>query len=983
MKTGRLAKRIFSLIAVVFLLLIQISLPVFASEIAKDPYEIYDTDEDLLSAMVAEPPAVIVLRPVMYIRSYYEPVSLSGEIRLTKGKTTSYSVNLTLQSTSDSTVTSSVQSSVNFDYKARKGYMDEFIVVETQTYGDPTLYLDGVYVKEYGQHNVTGKSMYVVSTNEAGLDLSKEYFCFNLGVDKGDADMADGNLGIIYCIVQSVEIKSAGTVSVDTNAAGTPGETGVSVPTMIVVGVLGFAVAGIAAAGISTSASGNDPEDRKKKSSYKMYVFKEFGDSITVNRPPVPIYARMGETTDQGQLIDRPDLSARIIISSCGGISVENSAMAGNYKGAYISAPKQADNAVGAATGAVRFTYVGEGGSFENNVIFKLTGEPYLSFPNRGKSLTATIDMLYGDGNSYKLPIELKDFMAPAELKLDAPDGVPFTLETEKTGDMSYTVTVKNSSTLPDTSIYLNETFDITVTGQNEHESASDQFRINIMPEGLSVRDLGRQFDGDGNLMVACYTDPNGDDDDTEIIPTRFELVLAVSEIGAGGEPVAKRVDMNSVHPEIQPFSVELEKLRNLISVFKYEIDQPSTDNGGLYRICPQMQLPQDEQLQYDIKLPVTCSYADETFMLEIPVRLLGDKLLPMAAREAEIKLLIKRIKMYVHEERIYDLISEIKQDLPGMSVTEIRVLSKGIVAMSQAAIYEAKYNRLSADILDWYIWGLEWIKWIGDQAFSLVLAQLVGPAAPLVDAFLSPAKDLMATLMAEYVWYREGLTGPEEKLKNIETTAMTMLENAVMSQLESNTDVKKAGAILAAFAVIRTINHYWYDKDSEGRPIGFYDACVTSIGDITQTAFKTAVGMKFEAFLKDPKKNAMFGKWADQWLKDIIPEDFWSLVGTGDELTFSGEIFKKYTEEGIGLLAGKLYAYIDEAGKDFAAADTFSIQIGVKSDDPSKGIYVDVNLNLIKDYLFDFIFLRVFNSFPFMARPIEFIKDPPVFNIR
>ena len=151
------------------------------------------------------------------------------------------------------------------------------------------------------------------------------------------------------------------------------------------------------------------------------------------------------------------------------------------------------------------------------------------------------------------------------------------------------------------------------------------------------------------------------------------------------------------------------EKLQNLLKAFVYEMDFSEAKRTGIFRICPKRQLPQDDRLDYDIALPVSCDYKDQTYTLDIPIRLLGDKLLPMAEKSEEIALLIKRIRKFVDEEERAALIRGFKNDLPKMSATDVRLLSKSLVYATQAEVYKANMHLLNAEMLDWVCWGLDW----------------------------------------------------------------------------------------------------------------------------------------------------------------------------------------------------------------------------------------------------------------------------------
>lgn len=85
------------------------------------------------------------------------------------------------------------------------------------------------------------------------------------------------------------------------------------------------------------AAAGSDCDSEGKRSTYKMYINKDFGDSIRYDKPPVTVYARMAEVTENGQEIDRPDLTSQISIFCEGNpLRIDGDSMAGGYMGALV-----------------------------------------------------------------------------------------------------------------------------------------------------------------------------------------------------------------------------------------------------------------------------------------------------------------------------------------------------------------------------------------------------------------------------------------------------------------------------------------------------------------------------------------------------------------------------------------------------------------------------------------------------------------------
>jgi len=174
----------------------------------QDPYAAYGLEREksynkgdtLMSAMEEKPPAAIRLKPVFYYRAYYEPIPQSGEILLERGK--SVNIPLDLELVHDTGAKFNIKSNITLKYDGKKG--EELFRADTSTYGNPTLYIDGKYVQEFGNHDVKNKAVQMEYISDEGgfkyelAGAAEELLCIPLHVDKGNATKADGNIGILY-----------------------------------------------------------------------------------------------------------------------------------------------------------------------------------------------------------------------------------------------------------------------------------------------------------------------------------------------------------------------------------------------------------------------------------------------------------------------------------------------------------------------------------------------------------------------------------------------------------------------------------------------------------------------------------------------------------------------------------------------------------------------------------------------------------------
>jgi hypothetical protein len=638
--------------------------------------------------------------------------------------------------------------------------------------------------------------------------------------------------------------------------------------------------------------------------------------------------------------------------------------IAGNYMGATVEAEsiKGGENPT---EGVVIFSFSGEGGTFINNVSFKLVGEPYIKFDEQGKMLTMAVAMIEGDNGEFIVPISLHDFIAAPKVSLKGQSGCPFETELEKIDEFNYKAIIKNHSTKSDKPNAQSSMYHVEVVAEGETEYAAESFRADIYPEGLSVSIV--KFDEEGRAQIGAYSDKERAEGGEEVLATRFKVELAVSTQDEKGRTKAELVDLTNIEVEFSKLKGSTAQGENLAKVFKYEIID--TSSGGIYNFQPKMQIPEGKEKHF-LTLPISCEYQNKEYLLDLPVRLIGEPFNEMQEKQKELDLLLARIKRYMPPEQWSDVIRNLKENYDRLSSKEIRLLNRSLYdTAARKLLYEAEENINYADTLDWVVWGLEWVKWVGDQAFSYVATAYTGPVG---EALLTPAKEIMIQLISENIWYREGISSPSEKLRGVNTNLMAMLENSLMTQIKEDTSVKKAGAILASFTVIKIINHYYNDRGPDGKPIGFYDAILAGLGDLTSNAFKSIISNKFDELAKSPKAKEYFTKYVGEWVKELLDANAagWREKGL--------DAVKKYVEESAGLIYAKVYTKAQQVEIN-EKAGSLVVKINIWDDpaDKNNSIIVSIDVMDVKDKIYDYIFKSMFAMFPFTSFPLNPPADP------
>lgn len=263
---------------------------------------------------------------------------------------------------------------------------------------------------------ITPNTDYSIGFNtweESSYDREFSANAFKAGVDKNSRmDIFIGNgpwyyynglcsgwcpTGVYYHYVYS---PSGKVKEVTTGASSEAGEDdGVDIPwTYIIIGAV---VAGGGAIAIGKGGKGkpkpqgkgkpkgNKPpkqeeneeeQEAKRQSSFRMVLYKDFGDTLVEGDLPKKLGARIEEITPDGQKTDRPDLTAKISIMAEENCKVSNVKMEGRYRQGGITALKApADGEPGTAKVLVVFN--GPLGALINHVVFKVVGAPEIVIP--------------------------------------------------------------------------------------------------------------------------------------------------------------------------------------------------------------------------------------------------------------------------------------------------------------------------------------------------------------------------------------------------------------------------------------------------------------------------------------------------------------------------------------------------------------------------------------------------------------------------
>ena len=642
-----------------------------------------------------------------------------------------------------------------------------------------------------------------------------------------------------------------------------PGEDeGVSVPAAIVIGVLG---AGAAIAGAAAASGGDGDDGDGKRSTYKMYVQKDFGDAIRrgADKPSV-IRARMAEVTANGAEHDRDDLTAMISVSG-EGMNIESAVLSGRYVEAMVRVPEEYSE----DSASIMFTFNGEGGTFENKVVFRVVDGPRLRFMEETPEgyvpyhENCGINAIPGDGFTYTRLFMIEDATkTPSIDDISAVDTGEFDVSFEPTGTPTvYKMHVRNNtSAQPEHDLFARaseKNFDIRVNVEGESKPVLGHVGVSLYPEGITIASdqEGKKNDVKYVRVRAHEKDHVGDLDKKWQV-SQIKFTLAVK----GG-------DKAIVDPHEAKYSFEklrgsgglgmrADKEQALAEKYEYKEAWGEWNDKFVYEFEPNANLAEPEDgTFFMVILPASAEYDGKTYRAEIPLRLRGKDPDPMGDWEKEYKELERRIEKFSLPENKDMWLEKMKECAtdPRVSVEELRLVSKWILREYMAYwTTQQSRDRAEATMYNVIVNVLEWTKFAGDCAFSFLITAYAGPVA---DALLSPVKDFAAGAIGEVI----------AAVNNGESLDMSIMERFEFSKnlaaagdnLVSNaidlTNWKKAAATLGGYFVYCAMKNYLLKLNEKGESDIWGSLC-DAFKDMTGAALKSKAGELIGKWLKNSK---------------------------------------------------------------------------------------------------------------------------------
>lgn len=602
-------------------------------------------------------------------------------------------------------------------------------------------------------------------------------------------------------IGKTIEEKASdkpGSVTINTKADKDTGETDVSIPTALAIVIIGTGAA-IAGAGASGDNGG---DNGKKKSRYKMYLKKDFGDAIRYDTQPVTVYSRIGEITSEGEEIDRPDLTASLEIFSGENLMVEGTSMVGNYMGALVSAEsvKEGKNP---DSGILSIRFSGEGGSFQNNVTFRLIGKPYISLAGPNLSI------LVGSGKKFKMLVEFVDFTEPPKNIVFNSDTLPITLEQDREGN--HYIEVADDTPKPETIIRFYEEIPCTISADSGDETVMARFTVLKCYEGLLADFLGKENE------IMAYKNKDGE--------------MPVTNIGfQAGLWNTDQSQLDLIAPKQMSMSYEdKEGIYEIIGLsYEHNIDL-STSQNTVYSFTAKKSLPSPDKIEG--KLRYSCEIGDIRMENETTIYLIPDLLTYAKDFEQEFKNCENIIFTYMSGELMKRKAEELYRDKNKLGLEDLKLFRKHCWEIASRMILQKKEDYMQ-DVY-WHDEAIAWLDltvFVGDVAFALALTPYGGP---ITSFLVDNVKSTFLELCEEYVKKGDIFTWDtlQEIIWNRFKQSIGSVDNFI--SIPENATPKQMVAWICSFYLYRVFYHWNFDEDESGNSLGLVAALENSLKDL------------------------------------------------------------------------------------------------------------------------------------------------------
>jgi hypothetical protein len=387
----------------------------------------------------------------------------------------------------------------------------------------------------------------------------------------------------------------------------------------------------------------------------------------------------------------------------------------------------------------------------------------------------------------------------------------------------------------------------ITVKGISDKKETSDYAIIYVWREGLFlIRTLNYDRET-GQILIKADKDEDG-----SMIKTGFDLrFMKWSDEQKKSVCTTELFESDAIsfsRPE--PKSAKAESIfTTMTAPIEYIGVRPSNLPSGKFEISLSNAVPGKEGERYPFELYAELVDEGEYFCVLIPFAIIPAF---MSSDNKDWKRqfdgCVKIINDYLPPRERDKKLNDLESSKNYMGIEDLKKFRHECWAIAYAIIMEQK--RSYEDEAAWYdnaLYVAEWVKWLNDRAFNVVLGCLTGPLGSVlgneVKGLLEDLIEKVITCQASDRWVDIGYDIVQKRL--VSTVGGTIDANYF-----SNPERSKKW--IACFLVYKIAWHWAWDYEDDGKTRkGLYEACKAAAFDLTGVGLEEKIKPFIEGMAK------------------------------------------------------------------------------------------------------------------------------------
>ena len=729
---------------------------------------------------------------------------------------------------------------------------------------------------------------------------------------------------------------------------------------------IGISLGGaLAAAGALSTAGGgknkgdkDSREEEKKKKTYKMKIYKGFGDAIRKGDKAVSVWARIVEIEElPGRTREtiRDDLTAKITATG-EGMDVKLIGMQNNYMGAEVTSPADFE----AETATLIFTFTGAGGVMHNRITFRVIGEPEIVFPQDNEDGTAwelpsgsvKVWMISGKGGSDKVKFHIRNILEePKKITFRTSEALKVTYEEDPEFVCTYHACIENRTAPVEkkNGVFADLRYEhVTIDATFEDGSViSAEFSVELHPDGLSVS-AGSQYLQDGRLVINTVQKEKVSPGYSPFIPTVFYITVAYLN-DEGRVVILENPGFTFKEPTD-------DGKYGLLFPLNFFFDIKNSSTSGIW-FWPENTLPSlGDPYEAHMQIRIDDDDIDHPFAADIPLAVLGEAPKPAYSdkeRAEALRLLKKDIKFFGLDNN-----KELKTAV-GLAMScqcsydDIKKLREGVIQAGVVFYRDERdaYKNFDKLCSNYIVVAGTLVK-AGDFAIDFMLRKLLGGYGGPAAKIINPLKNMLAAFIGEVYSRGRNINSSDlmdefterftdTLLKSCDEALMSVISGVLLGDdgLQKDTfvpykafgknlavtgnafeEIKNTlGSVIAVYLMLRFVQHYNGKTDDKASKGDVFRSMVAAIYDLGFEALKAFIWDRLAKGAVSLTEKLV--KWAGQIFKMFCQEKINEAVLKAGEQAFEKGIKQDLREKGYISYAGYRAA---KTAKALAKRDTF-----------------------------------------------------------